>query len=126
MKFRGFLVILAMVLSATSHSQTYKYEPATVSLQGKLLSATGESPDGKRITYPALKLNTPIVVNGDQDTPTEKGVVLLHMSLGNESMADFKRLKGKSVTVLGTLFHSDNGNHQTNVLISPSSITQNK
>lgn len=123
MKLKGILVVLAMVFSVASHAQTYRYEPAIVSLQGKLLSAPGETPDGKKIQYPALQLNNPIMVNGDQDTPTEKGVLLLHLALGDDTMADFKRLKGKPVTVKGTLFHSDNGHHQTNVLISPTSIT---
>jgi hypothetical protein len=124
MGFKRILAVLALVLAGSSYSQTYRYEPTTVSLQGKLLSATGETPDGKKIKYPALRLNNPITVSGDQDTPTEKGVLLLHMTLGDETMVEFKRLKGQSVTVTGTLFHSDNGNHQTNVLLSPSAITK--
>nr|WP_319566306.1 DUF4431 domain-containing protein [uncultured Rhodoferax sp.] len=120
------LVVLTVGSAFPSFAEIYKYEPATVSLQGKLLSATGETPDGKKIKYPALRLHSPIMVNGDQNTPTEKGVLLLHMALGDETMAEFKRLKGQSVTVTGTLFHSDNGNHQTNVLITPSKVTPSK
>ncbi|MDD5460432.1 MAG: DUF4431 domain-containing protein [Methylococcales bacterium] len=119
-------IAFSLAVPLASFAQTYKYEPAAVTLQGKLLSAPGETSDGKKITFPALQLTNPITVQGDQETPTEKGVVLMHMVLDQKMMGTFKNLKGKSVSVTGAMFHSDNGNHQTNVLITPSVITPAK
>jgi hypothetical protein len=117
----------ALFLAATSFAagaQAIKYEPAVVSLSGTLLSSEGESPSGKAIAFPALQLAKPITVQGDADTPTERGVALMHMVLGDpKMMAAFKSLKGKPVVVTGTLFHADNGNHQTAVLVTPTAIT---
>jgi uncharacterized protein len=104
--------------------QTYNYEPSIFTFQGKLISAPGETPDGEKITYPALQLIKPITVQGDKDTPTEKGVILMQMVLDQKMMDTFKSLKNESASVTGTMFHSDNGNHQTNVLITVSSISQ--
>lgn len=117
------LAIAFSLLIGTASAETYKYEPSVATLKGRLVSAPGESPDGKKITFPALQLSTPITVQGLEDTPTEKGVMLLHLSLSPKMMGDFNRLKGKKAAVTGSLFHADNGNHQTNVLISPASIT---
>lgn len=69
-----------------------------------------------------MQLASPITVQGSPEEATEKGVVLLHMSLDEKMMKTFKSLKGKRVAVTGTLFHSDNGNHQTNVLVHPTDI----
>lgn len=102
---------------------THKYEPAVVTLQGTLLSAVGKTPDGEKITFPAIQLVNPITVQGTSvEEPTENNVTLLHMVLDEKTRELFKSLKGNRVIVNGTLFHSDNGNHQTNVLITPTSI----
>lgn len=118
--------IFCLGIPLSSFAQTYEYEPTAVTLYGKLLSSPGETPDGKKIRFPALQLSKPIMVQGDQETPTEKGVILMHMVLEPKMMETFKSLKGKSVSVTGTMFHSDNGNHQTSVLITPSAITPTK
>ena len=119
-------IIAALLIAAASSlsaAQPYAYEPAVVRLAGTLISAPGESPNGKKITFPALQLASPITVEGtSEESPTEKGVMLLHMVLDETSMATFKALKGKRAAVTGTLFHSDNGNHQTNVLIQTKAI----
>ena len=117
------LAFFMLVFSCVALAASYGYEPHKVTLSGRLISADGETPDGKALKFPALQLNQPILVEGNQDTPTEKGVLLLHVVLNQDMMKKFKELKGKSVVVKGTLFHSDNGNHQTNVLIAPSSIS---
>ena len=119
-------IIVALFFTAASAltaAQPYAYEPAVVRLTGTLMSAPGEAPSGKKITFPALQLASPIVVAGtSEESPTEKGVMLLHMVLDEKSMATFKALQGKRAEVTGTLFHSDNGNHQTNVLIQTKAI----
>jgi hypothetical protein len=117
------VALILAVASIASHAQSLAYEPAVVKIKGTLTSAPGESPNGKAVTFPALKLASPVIVQGTStDAPTEKGVMLMHMVLDAKTMASFKALKGKPVEVTGTLFHSDNGNHQTNVLITPTAI----
>jgi len=120
------LATLALALFASiASAKTLPYDPAVVTLQGTLLSGNGMTPDGKKLKFPAIRLAEPISVPEDEprDWSAEKDVVLLHMALDEKNMAAFKRLKGKPVKVTGKLFHSDNGNHQTNVLIFPVSIT---
>ncbi len=128
------LTALAFTLATSlANATTYRYEPAVVTLQGTLLSSPGETPDGEKLTFPSLRLNKPITVQAPPAAPgaeaeaeTEKGVVLLHMALDAKNMATFKTLKGQQVKVVGTLFHADNGHHQTNVLVSPVSIERVK
>lgn len=106
--------------------QAYRYEPDVVVLQGMLLSALGETPDGVKITFPAVRLMAPITVQGtlgDDFKETEEGVVLVQMALNEKMMNIYKSLKGKRVEVAGTLFHQDNGHHYTKVLITPETIT---
>jgi hypothetical protein len=120
------LIALAFALAASlATAKPLPDEPAIVTLQGTLLSADGMTPDGAKLKFPAIRLAKPISVPEDEprDWPAEKNVVLLHMALDEKNMAAFKRLKGQTVKVTGKLFHSDNGNHQTDVLIFPASIT---
>lgn len=124
MKTLVYSVILLLVSTSFAFAeQSFEYEPTVVKLRGKLISAPGETPLGKKIQYPALQLYSPISVEGTEDFPAEKGVMLLHMVLESKMMKIYKKNKGKSVLVTGSLFHSDNGNHQTDVLITPSAIT---
>ena len=120
------LIALAFALTASlASANPLPYEPTIVTLQGTLLSADGMTPDGAKLKFPAIRLAKPISVPEDEprDWPAEKNVVLLHMALDEKNMAAFKRLKGQTVKVTGGLFHPDNGNHQTDVLIFPASIT---
>ena len=120
---KTIIALFFAAASAITAAQPYAYEPAVVRLTGTLMSPPGEAPSGKKITFPALQLSSPIVVTGtSEESPTEKGVMLLHMVLDEKLMATFKALKGKRAEVTGTLFHSDNGNHQTNVLIQTQAI----
>jgi hypothetical protein len=110
--------------ASTPAALPLRYDPAVVTLQGTLRSGDGMTPDGQKLKFPALRLSAPIAVAQDapRDWPAEQGVVLLHLALDEKNMAAFKRLKGKPVQVTGTLFHADNGNQQTKVLIFPESI----
>ena len=111
--------------TAPNTANQYSYEPTSVKLHGALVTARGETPDGKSIEFPALKLINGITVKGNsQEVPTEQDIALLQMVLNNSTKEVFNQLKGKRVEVSGTLFHSDNGNHQTKVLISPTSIVE--
>lgn len=122
---KTFAVLLALFGGVTL-AQSYSYGP-DVTMYGTLASPPGETPDERKINYPALELVVPITVNatpGDEDfEPTEKGVMLLHLVLDEQNMSKFKSMKGRRVSVNGTLFHSDNGYHQTNVLMDVTSIS---
>lgn len=117
----SLLVILSTLISSAAFAQTYAYGPSEVTLYGTLISAPGETPDGAKITYPALELVLPITVSstpGDElFEPTEKGVMLIHLALDKETADQFVQLKGRRIAATGNLFHSDNGHHQTDVLL---------
>lgn len=109
--------------STSVAEQLYKYEPSTYTLKGVLQSVAGETPDGGKLTFPAIKLEQPITVQGDGETPTEKSVTLMQLVLNAETQQVFVELEGKTVSITGTMFHADNANHQTNVLIAASAIS---
>lgn len=123
------VIALLVVISGDALAQQYKYG-AEVTLYGTLVSAPGETPDGRKIGYHAIELVMPVTVNpapGEEEfSPTEKGVMLMQLVLDQSEMAEFKRMKGKRAAVSGTLFHSDNGNHQTDVLIDVSLISESR
>ncbi len=120
---RRAILASAVALAAPVMAQSYHYEPVQTILSGVLTRETGESPDGQKVLFPAIRLPRAITVQGDEETPTEKGVVMLHVILGRGDTATaFKRLMGKRVDITGTLMHSENGNHQTNVLITAERI----
>ena len=106
--------------------QTYAYETEVV-LRGTLIEAPGETPDGERVVYSAIQLNAPITVEAGSDPgdfdETEKGVMLLQLVLDESTKAAFERMKGDHAKVVGTLFHSHSGHHQTNVLMQVTSIS---
>lgn len=114
-------------LSSVSFAQSYKYD-APVLLEGVLISSKADPAitiDEKPHQFPALQLRSPIsVLCAPQatDCQPETGVTLLHLVLKEKQMAQFKKMKGKSAKLKGTLFHSDNGNHFTSVLLEVESI----
>ena len=124
---KNVILLLAIVLGGPALAQTYTYG-AKVTLQGTLVSPEGFTPDEKKLTYPALQLAKPIAVHlgpeSDQnfDEP-ERGVMLLHLVLDQPNRQAFKKLKGQRVRVEGSLFHSDNGHHQTDVLMDVKSMS---
>ncbi len=116
---RRLLLVAGLALAAGhAAAQTYQYEPAQVIITGVVTRETGESPDGARVQFPAVRLLRPITVQGDDEWPTEKGVVLMHAILSKpELAATHRRLIGKRAEITGRLIRSDSGHHQTNVLI---------
>ena len=116
----------AQIQAQTSQTiQKYTYE-TEVALYGTLVRYPGETPDGKKITYPAILLKNPIIVEGGLNPgdfdETETGVILLQLSLDQSTWDVFNMMEGDYVQITGTLYHSHNAHHHTNVLISVSSI----
>ena len=96
---------------------------SVVTLRGKLISALGEGNDEKMHNYPALQLEKPLSVLGtDELNVSEQDVVLIQLSLNDTLFKQYEKLNGNNVLVTGTLFHSDNGNHYTHVLMDTSAI----
>ncbi len=124
---RRLLLILCGVIAAPACAQSYRYGAPEVTLQGMLISATGQTPDGAEVRYPAIKLVAPLTVeatDGKEDfEPSATGITLLQLSLDATTMRAFKQLKGRQARVSGTLFHSDNGHHYTDVLLSVTSVS---
>ncbi|WP_447730095.1 DUF4431 domain-containing protein [Pseudoxanthomonas suwonensis] len=122
-------ILLALMLitwiASPAHAQTYKYAPEEVTLYGTLVSMPGESPDGRKYMYPAVQLVTPISVQRQDDySPYEGGVLLLQLVLNQEMMHSYQRLRGKRVSIIGSLLHSHTGWHHTNVIIDVSGISE--
>lgn len=123
MNICAFATLLLMVCGASSADQVVRYEPVSVTLQGWLLTAYGEKVDGRDVAVPAFQLRTPVTVQGGDATfPTQSNVVLMQMVLDQKTMPIFKALKGRRVTVTGTLFPAHTGHHFTGVLVQPTSI----
>jgi Domain of unknown function (DUF4431) len=120
-------IIGSSVTCATAYAQSYRYD-AVVELKGILISSTADPSitiDEKPHQFPALQLHKPINVlcaPNEADCQPETGIRLLHLVLRAPQMAHFKKTKGKSISVRGTLFHSHTGHHFTSVLLDVESI----
>jgi hypothetical protein len=107
---------------ADAHAQNYTYN-TLVTLEGALVFPTAEPEDsGCDIPhkYPAINLLKPIsVVCEPTDTfcKPETRIILLQLVLKQPQMERFKRLKGKTVKVRGTLFHAEGVHDFTPVLM---------
>lgn len=121
------LLILCCVIAASACAQSYRYGAPEVTLEGTLISASGQTPDGVEVMYPALQLAAPLTVEAtdgsEEFEPSATGITLVQLSLDATTMRAFKQLKGQPVRVAGTLFHSDNGHHYTDVLLSVTSVS---
>ncbi len=91
-------------------------ESEIVALQGRLVSAPGETPDGAKVMFRALQLAKSITVKGDS-------VRLMQLVLDGKTSDQYAALSGKLVSVKGRLFDRDNGNQRTPVLMTAIEIT---
>jgi len=109
-------------------AQSYVYG-APVELEGVLISSTADPAityDEKPHQFKALNLRKPINVLCSQretDCQPELGITFLHLVLKEKQMTQFKKLKGKTAKLSGTLFHSHTGHHFTSVLLDVQSIS---
>jgi hypothetical protein len=99
-------------------NKKYKYEPVVTTLDGVLIYMSGITPDEQPVRFPAIKLSQPISVDKNQDNEEETNVEFIQLAiLTDEMMTWVKSLEDKPVSITGTLYHADNGNHHTNVLM---------
>lgn len=122
----GFLIVLAGLSSACIADNFKYYEK--ISLEGTLTTGVAEASvtaDEMPHQFPALKLDRPINVTCDQeeqDCQPEKNISLLHLVLKQDQIEIFKKRKSNKTAITGELFHSDNANHFTSVLLDVKSI----
>lgn len=120
--------VMLCLVCVTAFAQNYKYD-ANVVLDGVLATSTADPAityDEKPHQFPALKLRKPIAVLcnvKETDCQPEAGITLIQLVLKQNNMTQFKKLKGKSVKLSGTLFHSHTGHHFTSVLMDVESIS---
>ena len=125
-----FFLFPLVAFSADEPSSYLKYEPARVSLKGRLVEKVffgppgyGEDPknDRKERQY-ILILNAPINLEADRDNPSEKNVREVTIVVLDFKKVPVKRYLDKAVRVDGTLFHAVTGHHNTPVLITASRV----
>lgn len=123
------LVVLCVFFCADAFAESFRYN-TEVTLEGALVLPTAD-PEvtncDKPHQFPAINLSKPISVACepmDTGCQEETGIILLHLVLKQSHMAQFKRLKGKTVRVTGTLFHAESGHDFTAVLMNVDAINR--
>jgi hypothetical protein len=119
--------LMLILASGSVHAESFYYN-SSVSIKGTLVSETASSDityDEKEHTYPAVKLSKPIDVLcelNDLECQPEIGIDFLQLVLKPNQIKQFKVMNHHHVIINGELFHADNGNHYTSVLIDVKSI----
>ncbi len=127
----GALVAVAPLLRAQASSSCLAYEPAVVTLRGRLVSRVYPGPPNLESTKAGdepehvliLALPRSVCVHGDSaaqlNTETERGLREMQLVIDQDSLwAAVRRLGRRSVLVTGTLFHAGTAHHHTRVLIT--------
>ena len=129
-------VVLAVgVVVPSMAGACLEYEPATISLKGKLVRRTFPGPPNYESvasgdaseTYWLLELERPICVNGkpNQDTPEAdpaKDVREVQLMVAPEMYKTRRSLVGGLVVATGSLYHGISGHHHTEVLLDTKSL----
>ena len=129
----SFILLLMSVAPALAQG-CLSYEPAEVSLAGRISRRTFPGPPnyqsirrGDRAeTFWVLHLQQPVCVNGNTNefNVAEQRVTDLQLILEPEEYKRFSKFVGtkRSVTASGTLTHAQTGHHHTGVLMDVSNI----
>lgn len=128
MKIKIF-ILLSLIITIPIFSQD-KYEYDTkIEITGKIITELFYGPPGfgedikhDKKVYPFLiLLENDIIINGNTEFPDEK-IRKIQLSFPYNQKENIKKFKNKTVKITGKFFHSDNGNHYTNVLIDVEKI----
>jgi len=127
------IVVISGCVSSAAAQKCFEYGPP-VTFTGKLLSKIAPGPPNyesirkgdQKETVILLTLAQPFCTTGNDpagvDVP-EKGLRDLQLAITkDEDWPAIRRLKGKRVTVSGTLFHAHTGHHRTRVLMSVTQV----
>ena len=124
-------VLIVVVFSTTVHADDpcLHFEPAVVSLTGKLVRQTFASPPNFESiptgdtaeTYWFIELATPACVSGNPADIMNRAdaldVKMVQLVLSGDQYATHSSLVGKAVTATGSLFSALSGHHHTQVLL---------
>ncbi|MCE5315734.1 MAG: DUF4431 domain-containing protein [Parachlamydia sp.] len=130
MRLKAVLILLfvSILFCSNAFAQSLTYG-SQVEVEGILVSSMADPSityDEKPHQFPALKLSKPISVacaQKERYCQQENDVTLLQLVLKKERMDQFKKLKGKRVKLIGSLFHSETGHHFTSVLLNVGAIS---
>lgn len=130
----GLLLAVALVsLTPVVAQQTcLNYEPDVATLTGIIRTHTFPGPPNfesiakgdARENIWSLHLTKSICMSAKGDAEAENNVTDLQLVFpqGQKQYDKYKSLKGRRVTVAGTLFHAETGHHHTKVLLTVTSI----
>jgi hypothetical protein len=112
------------------------YEPSAVKVAGTLVSKTYPGPpnyndirrgDGAKTSW-FVNLTEPVCVNEDSEqpdlNPARKNVRTIQLVMSNEQYKKYKRLMGRKVVGIGTLFGEHTGHHHTPVFLTVSTLAE--
>ena len=129
-----FVSLCVFGLSAAAGAETWvSYEPATVTLTGKISRRVFPGPpnyesvkkgDAPEVAW-LLRLERPVSVKakqGDEFNQTRRNVRDLQLALGPDDFKRYRSLLGKRVAVSGQLFGAHTGHHHTAVLLQVKSL----
>ncbi len=128
MNLARIVVFLFLSLNSTARAAEYPSD-AKVQLHGTLVQPTcrpEESGDEKAHKFYAIKLLEPVSLRcnrGEDECTPAKGQTVLQLALsGKQGIALAKKLLGKNVTVIGSVFAQFSGHHFTKILIDVKDI----
>lgn len=120
------LILIAAAGSANAFAQDAKnnqclaYEPATVSLDGKLMRKVVVNASEQKETIWIVKLDNAVCVAADADNeinPAVERVTDIQLVLNSKQFRGIRALQNQKVTVTGTLFAGHTQHHFTDVLL---------
>jgi hypothetical protein len=127
------LILIAASRAAAQDKHGLSYEPAVVSLEGKLIVESkygppnyGENPKtDAKVRVLMLVLSRPVSVRGNpQDalnTEQVEGIKRIQLNLFNLK-TPYEQFIGKRIFVNGTLFRAHTGHHYTKVIMDVQSL----
>jgi hypothetical protein len=133
------LLILLLAFSSPALTQRreqtcFNYEPDAVTLSGTIKPRTfAGAPNYESVAKGdaredvwLLELRKPICVAAKGDSEAENDVteVQLVFSEGQKQYDRYRSLRGRRVTVIGTLFHAETGHHHTKILLTVTDISR--
>ena len=135
------LALAAPLFASSARAECLKYD-TKATLTGKVVERTGHGKpgdDNAPVRYFVLLVDKPLCFDSDEDYPAEQNVISLQIWAGDAKYctehpginchAGFinefsKKYNGKTVKVIGEVFHEILAWHRTKVLILPASINQ--
>jgi hypothetical protein len=121
---RTLLLLAAVLLPfvASAADQELKYMPAVVTVTGTLAEGKSKHPNGKWMEFSYIKLDTPAFIKGDGKEDSldvdEKNVKEIQVSSQEDDiLKKLGPLKGKKVTLTGSIFHAHTAYHVRDLVI---------